>query len=157
MNKKVILHLMTIIMVSLCFMGLSSCGSDDDENNSSISLVGTKWTFTFNEEKYIVDFSSEKEASCYRADVNNNYVDHLIKGGYTYSNNNIAFNEKSIFIFTSNRIGTELHHYYFVSATINGNSMILTTNEIESKLNMSTGVSTNDAKGEKKFTLMKVG
>ncbi|MBR4387916.1 MAG: hypothetical protein IKT00_01910 [Prevotella sp.] len=40
MSKKNLLHLMTIMMVAMLSVGFTSCGSDDDEENSSYSIVG---------------------------------------------------------------------------------------------------------------------
>ena len=57
-----------------------SCGSDDCDDEKSSPLVGTKWTSTIHDQKYILEFSSASEVLLYEADVNNNYVDNLEKG-----------------------------------------------------------------------------
>lgn len=42
MDKKVLLHLMTIMMVAMLSVGFTSCGSDDENSDSaSTSIVGT--------------------------------------------------------------------------------------------------------------------
>ena len=50
---------------------------DDSDDEKSSPLVGTKWTSTIHDQKYILEFSSASEVLLYEADVNNNYVDNL--------------------------------------------------------------------------------
>ena len=47
MYKKILLFMMTILVMVLTCIGFTSCGSDDDDNNS-VSIVGT-WECEWND------------------------------------------------------------------------------------------------------------
>ncbi len=156
-KKKFITNLLLIMMIAICSLGIASCGGDDnDEGGSSSSLVGTKWTFTFHDTKYILEFSTSSEALLYEADVNNNFVDDLERGNYSFDGNTVKFN-RSIILSHSYTFSFVFNYYYFETAVINGSTMTLTTDEKEVKVtSLTEGTTTEEYKGEKKFTLMKV-
>lgn len=155
-KKKSLTNLLYIIMMAIFSMGIVSCGSDDNDEGGASSLKGTKWTFTFHDTKYILEFSTASEALFYEADVNNNYIDDLNKGSYIFDGNTIKFN-RSIVLSHSYTFSFVFNYYYFETAVISGNTMTLITNEKEVKVtSLSEGTTTVTQKGEKSFTLMKI-
>jgi len=153
MKKMKFWSLLLLMAVSLPLF--NSCGSDDGDDEKSSSLVGTKWTSTIRDTKYILEFSSSSEVLLYEADVNNNYVDNLDKGNYSFDGNTINFN-KSVMLSHSYTFSFEFTYNYFKTANISGNTMTIITDEKVVKVNMSTSSSEESEKGEKKFTFMKV-
>ena len=144
--KKKCLFLLATFIVAMTSVGFVSCGSDDDDNSPSNGLVGTKWTITYGE-KYILEFTSANQYSFYESDVNNNYVDNLQTGSFSYSDNKIKFTD----IFSLSKTFS-FEFYYAREATISGNVMTVIANG--EKLNFSTGETTN--LGDKTFTFMKI-
>lgn len=144
-----------VLLMAVSLPLIISCGSDDSDDEKSSPLVGTKWTSTIHDQKYILEFSSASEVLLYEADVNNNYVDNLEKGKYSFNGNAISFN-KSIILSHSYSFSFDFTYYYFKTANISGNTMTIITDEKEVKVSISTGTSEEKEKGEKKFTFMKV-
>ena len=143
----------SVLLLMVVFLPvLNSCSSDDE---NSPSLTGTKWTSTINDKKYILEFSSGSEVLLYEADINNNYVDNLDKGNYSFDKNTVNFNE-SISLSYSPTLSFRITFNYFKTANISSNTMTVITREKELKVNISTSDSEEIEKGEKKFTFMKV-
>ena len=155
MSKKNLLHLMAILMAAMLSVGFTSCGSDDDEDDPSLSLVGTKWTVTYLSTKYVVEFTSNTDVISYEADANNNYVNYLHEDKYTISGNKVTFAGGKLFFM--DLVGLSIcYYYYFKTAEVNGNAMKLVTNEQKLTINLKDYTSTTEDKGEKTFNLMKI-
>lgn len=137
----------------LCILGCSfftSCSKDND-------LVGTKWTITYMDTKYIVEFTSKTDVVSYEADANNNYVNYLHEDTYTLSGDRVTFTNNKLFFM--DMIGISIVYYYdFLYGDIKGNTMKLTTKERKLTINWSDegDPSSMEELGEKEFTLMKV-
>ena len=155
MRKKKLLYLMAILMVAMLSVGFTSCGSDGDDDDPSLSLVGTKWTVTYLSTKYVVEFTSNTDVISYEADANNNYVNYLHEDKYTITGNKITFAGGKLFFMDV--VGLSIcYYYYFKTADVTGNTMKLTTNEQKLTINLKDYTSTTEDKGEKTFTLMKI-
>ena len=149
------MHLMAILMVAMLCVGFTSCGSDDEEDEPSLSLVGTKWTVTYMSTKYIVEFTSNTDVISYEADVNNNYVNYLHEDKYTLLGNKVTFTGGKLFFMDV--VGLTICYYYnFKTAEVNGNTMKLVTNEEKLTINLNNYTTTTENKGEKTFNLMKI-
>lgn len=155
-KKKGLWSLLTIMMVAMLGVSFVSCSSaDDDETSPKSSLVGTKWTVTYLSTKYIVEFTTATDVISYEADANNNYVNYMHEDKYTVSGNKVTFSNGSLFFM--DLVGLSICYYYiFDTADINGNYMKLITHEKKLTINLKDYTTTEEEKGEKTFTLMKI-
>ena len=131
---------------------LVGCQKDD-----STSLVGTKWTYEFNNSPYVLEFTSENDVRNYEVDNNYNFKASLTEGNYNYDSGKITF---------SGNIGVIdaaliilYYRYYFKSATIRGDVMELTAYDETIVFPIKDGEVQEPEityNGEHTFTLMKL-
>lgn len=131
---------------------LVGCQKDD-----STSLVGTKWTYEFNNSPYVLEFTSENDVRNYEVDNNYNFKASLTEGNYNYDSGKITF---------SGNIGVIdaaliilYYRYYFKSATIRGDVMELTASDETIVFPIKDGEVQEPEityNGEHTFTLMKL-
>lgn len=143
--KKLLMFITAIVM-------LAGCQKDD-----STSLVGTKWTYEFNNSPYVLEFTSENDVRNYEVDNNYNFKASLTEGNYNYDSGKITF---------SGNIGVIdaaliilYYRYYFKSATIRGDVMELTASDETIVFPIKDGEVQEPEityNGEHTFTLMKL-
>ena len=136
--------------ILVIILSLLSCTKDD-------SLTGTKWTFEFNSSPYVMEFTSDKDVRVYEADSNYNYKSSLIEGIYTYNNNKITFGEN--FGVARSAMIILYYRYYFKNATINNDTMKVTSSEEKIVIPIVDGEVQEpeiEYLGEKVFTLIKL-
>ena len=142
-------------LIAICSTLLfSSCENELDDITDS--LVGTKWVMSWDGAKEIIEFTSSTDVRIYEADANLNYSDYLKEGKYFYVDGQITFTDKNLFL--TDIYGISIcYYYYFEAGTINGD--ILNIEASGKKLvihSLTTGeYSYTDVEGER-FKFMKV-
>lgn len=131
---------------------LAGCQKED-----SVSLVGTKWTYEFNDSPYVLEFTSETDVRTYEADNNYNFKASLAEGNYNYDSGKITFSG-NIGVINAALI-ILYYRYYFKTATISGDIMkVIASDEtivfpVEDGKVQEPEITYN---GEHTFTLMKL-
>lgn len=104
-----------------------------------------------------MEFTSDKDVRVYEADSNYNYKSSLIEGIYTYNNNKVTFGEN--FGVARGAMIILYYRYYFKNATINNDTMKVTSSEEQIVFPIVDGEVQEpeiEYLGEKVFTLMKL-
>ena len=131
---------------------LAGCQKED-----SASLVGTKWTYEFNDSPYVLEFTSEADVRTYEVDNNYNFKASLAEGNYNYDSGQITFSG-NIGVINAAMI-ILYYRYYFKTATISGDVMKVIASDETILLPVEDGKVQEPEityNGEHTFTLMKL-
>lgn len=145
--------------LTVVFLSVISISCEKDEDAKKDSLEGTKWSMTYDGDRYVIEFTSSKDVRSYESDDNYNFSNYLKEDTYTYEDGNVTFNSGKMFI--TDVIGLTICYYYtFTSATIENDVMRLKTTGQKLTMKLDSNYNITDMKYEdvsgKNFNLIKV-
>lgn len=91
---------------------LSACSNNNDKN----AMIGTTWRASYVKELFVIEFEDDSRVSGFRADANGNIKGSVYYGTYSFTGNNIVFNDFQIVNF---------YRFHFTDGIVSGNNMTL--------------------------------